>query len=76
MFDIEVKIVKHFGVLKKHETGWCREINKVSWNGADPKYDVRDWSPDHTRMSRGITLTDDEMDKLIEAMGKARKESK
>lgn len=68
MNEISVEIKKHFGVLKKHGTGWCREFNLVSWNGEAPKYDIRDWSPDHQRMTRGITLTASEGFRLTQLM--------
>lgn len=62
--DFTVQIVKRIGVIRELDNGWARELNIVSWNGADPKYDVREWSPDHERMSRGITLTSEEMSSL------------
>ena len=31
-----------------------------SRNDNDPKYDIRDWNPTHDKMSRGITLTEEE----------------
>ena len=57
--QIKVDIVERIGALDKpNENGWTRELNLVSWNGGVPKLDIREWSPDHTRMSRGITLTE------------------
>jgi|LFRM01.2.fsa_nt_gb hypothetical protein len=57
--QIKVDIVERIGALDKpNENGWTRELNLVSWNGGAPKLDVREWSPDHSRMSRGITLTE------------------
>ena len=58
--EITVDIKEHIGVLRKHETGWTREVNIVSWNGGEPKLDIREWSPDHERMSRGLTFTEEE----------------
>ncbi len=52
------------GALSESSKGWTKELNKVSWNGAEPKYDIRDWSPDHEKMGKGITLTDEEVEKL------------
>ena len=60
---------KNLGTLAEKQGGWKRELNLVAWNGADAKYDIRDWSPDHQKMGRGITLTDDEMERLVYAMG-------
>ena len=36
----------------------------MSWNGAAAKYDIRDWSPDHSKMGKGVTLSVDEMREL------------
>jgi hypothetical protein len=57
--QIKVDIVEKIGALDKpNDNGWTRELNLVSWNGGAPKLDIREWSPDHSRMSRGITLTE------------------
>lgn len=76
MNDIRVDIQYHFGELSrvssegKVNNGWAKELNIVSWNGGVPKYDIRDWSPDHTRMSRGITLTEPEIKALKKLLDK------
>lgn len=46
---------------QKNQSGWKRELNRVSWNGGEPKYDLRDWSPEHDKMGKGITLSEDEL---------------
>ncbi len=66
MADITFEITKELGVISENSKGWTRELNMVSWNGHDPKFDIRDWSPDHTRMSKGVSLTEEEMTKLVE----------
>ena len=66
MADITFKITKELGVISETGKGWTRELNMVSWNDRDPKYDIRDWSPDHTRMSKGVSFTEEEMEKLVE----------
>ena len=66
MADITCEIAKELGVISETARGWTRELNLVSWNEREPKYDIRDWSPDHTRMSKGISLTEEEMQKLVE----------
>ena len=40
---------------------WERQLNLISWNDGEPKYDIRDWSPDGTRMGKGISLSHDEL---------------
>jgi len=64
MADIKFEIKKHIGILSESNNGWTKEINLVSWNEKEPKYDIRDWNPEHTRMSKGITLTNEEFQKL------------
>ena len=66
--DLKFEIVQHFGVLKERKNGWRKEINKVSWNGAEPKWDIREWNEEHDKMSRGITLSEDEFKNLIEVL--------
>ena len=67
--EITYEIKEHIAVLNTSETGWTREVNLVSWNGTNPKVDVREWDPDHKRMSRGITLTEAEAEKFARAIG-------
>lgn len=64
MADIKYEIVNHIGVLSTAPNGWTKELNVVSWNGGQKKYDIRDWSPDHTKMSKGITLNEEEIGQL------------
>ena len=64
MADIKYEIVNHIGVLSTSPSGWTKELNVVSWNGGQEKYDIRDWSPDHTKMSKGITLNEEEIGQL------------
>lgn len=62
---IAFKIIKRIGVLSEYQNGWKKEINIVSWNGGEPKYDIRDWEPSHEHMSRGVTLSEAEMNNLL-----------
>lgn len=64
MADFKYEITQELGVLSESKSGWTRELNLVSWNGAEPKYDIRDWSPDHEKMGKGISLNANEVDKL------------
>lgn len=65
MADIKYEIVETIGVLSQTASGWKKELNLISWNGAAPKYDVREWAPDHAKMGKGVTLTDDEAQTLM-----------
>lgn len=64
MPDIKFDITKEFGVLSENAKGWKKELNLVSWNEREPKYDIRDWSAGHEKMGKGITLTADEVRNL------------
>jgi hypothetical protein len=64
MPEIKFEIVKHIGVLSEAESGWKKELNQVSWNEKEAKYDIRDWNQSHERMSKGITLTEEEVNEL------------
>ncbi|MCR4601361.1 MAG: hypothetical protein K5767_06475 [Clostridia bacterium] len=72
--DFKFEIKTHIGVLSENTTGWTKELNLVSWNGRKEKYDIRDWSPRHRKMSRGITMTDEEFDQLSKLISSGLKE--
>ena len=57
MPEFTYEIVKTFGVISEGAGGWAKELNLISWNGKEPKYDIRDWGPDHEKMGKGVTLT-------------------
>lgn len=62
--EISFEIVEHIGVLSTGSKGWNKELNLVSWNGREPKYDLREWSPEHDKMGKGVTLSKEELDAL------------
>lgn len=64
MAEIKYEIMEHLGVLSESAKGWKKELNRVSWNGAAPKYDIREWAPNREKMGKGITLTNDEVEQL------------
>ena len=68
MADIKYEIVKKIGVLSKAASGWAKELNLISWNDREPKYDLRDWSADGEKMGKGITLSRDELLALRELL--------
>jgi hypothetical protein len=61
MAEIKFEIVKKIGVLSTSGKGWAKELNLVSWNDRDPKYDIREWAPDGQTMGKGVTLTAQEL---------------
>jgi hypothetical protein len=70
MSEIKFEIIKKIGVLSKSSSGWEKQLNLVSWNERDPKYDLRDWSPDGEKMGKGVTLSKEELLVLKELLNK------
>ena len=70
MTDIKFELIEKIGVLSTSASGWTKELNLVSWNEQEPKYDLRDWSPDRARRGKGVTLTKEELARLKELLEK------
>jgi hypothetical protein len=68
MSDIKFEIVKKVGVLSQSSKGWTKELNLISWNEREAKYDLRDWSPDGQTMGKGVTLSREELVALKELL--------
>lgn len=69
--EVTFEIMEHIGVLDTYdnrEQAWTKEVNIVSWNGGPAKIDIRDWDSSHERMSRGITLTEEQAEKLTKSL--------
>ena len=64
MPEIKFEIINTIGVLSESSKGWTKELNLISWNGREPKYDIRDWDSEHEKMGKGVTLTEEELKKL------------
>lgn len=61
MADIKYEISKSIGVLSENNKGWKKELNLVSWNDRPAKYDLREWSSEHDKMGKGLTLSQEEL---------------
>ncbi len=59
--ELKFEILNELGVISESSKGWKKELTRVSWNGEEPKYDIRTWDPEHKKMGRGITLTEEEL---------------
>lgn len=72
MPEIDYKIVETLACISdlNAKGGWVKELNLISWNGGEPKYDIRSWNEDHTRMGKGITLSKEEAEALKAALNK------
>lgn len=70
MTDIKFEIVKKIGMLSKSGKGWTKDLNLISWNDRDPKYDIREWAPDGQTMGKGVTLSKEELLALKDLLNK------
>jgi hypothetical protein len=70
MSEFKFEIIKKIGVLSKSDSGWAKELNLISWNEREPKYDIREWSPDGEKMGKGVTLSKEELVALKELLNK------
>ncbi|WP_423189770.1 YdbC family protein [Alkalibacterium sp. f15] len=68
MDKISYEVVEHLAVLSETPKGWRKELNLVSWNNRPPKFDIREWSPDHTKMGKGLTFNNEEIVQLKKAL--------
>ncbi len=68
MDEVKYEIIEQLGVLSETEKGWKKELNIISWNDNEPRYDLRMWNSEHDKMGKGITLTEDEFNKLKEIL--------
>ena len=70
MANIKYNIVKEIGIISESKSDWKKELNLISWNEREAKYDLRDWSPNHEKMGKGVTLTADEVQELYKLLSK------
>jgi hypothetical protein len=64
MAEIKFEIKETIGTLSEGSKGWKKELNLISWSDKEPKYDIREWDPEHAKMGKGVTLTAEELKKL------------
>jgi len=68
MAEIKFEITQHIGILSTSTKGWTKELNLISWNDREPKYDIREWDEAHEKMGKGVTLSNEEMFRLKEIL--------
>ena len=64
MAEVTFEIMQTIGILSTSPKGWTKELNLISWNGKGPKFDIRDWAPNHEKMGKGVTLNEEELAEL------------
>lgn len=68
--EFSYEILEEIAVLSENPKGWRKEFNLVSWNGRPAKFDIRDWAPNHEKMGKGVTLSNEEFQAFKEAISK------
>ena len=64
MAEIKYEVVEKHGVLSESTKGWTKELRSISWNNREAKFDIREWSPDGSKMGKGITISKEELKAL------------
>ncbi|WP_338471985.1 PC4/YdbC family ssDNA-binding protein [Niallia sp. XMNu-256] len=72
MAEIKYEIIESVGVLSQSAKEWSKELNLISWNKKEPKFDLRDWAPNHEKMGKGITLTNEELKVLRDLLNEMK----
>lgn len=72
MGEIKYEIIEEIAVISESTKGWTKEINLISWNDREAKYDIRDWAPNKEKMGKGITISKDELINLRDALNKMK----
>ncbi|WP_352418435.1 PC4/YdbC family ssDNA-binding protein [Proteiniborus sp.] len=72
MGEIKYEIIEEISAFSESTKGWTKELNLISWNEREPKYDIRDWAPNKEKMGKGITLTREELIKLRDVLNKIK----
>ncbi|MCM0598131.1 YdbC family protein [Periweissella fabalis] len=70
MAELKYEITEKLATLSTNAKGWSLELNKVSWNEREPKFDLRTWDAEHNKMGKGITFNEAEARELFIGLGK------
>ena len=70
MTDRNYEILEHIAVLSESASGWRKELTLTKWFDNEPKYDIRDLSSDYSKCGKGITLSNEDMNVLMECKSK------
>ena len=68
MAQLNFNIQDVCGTLSENKDGWRKELTFISWNNRAPKFDLRSWDPDYQAMTKGITMTKEEVMKLKDVL--------
>lgn len=69
MAELKYEILETLVKLPEHK-GYHLELNIIKWGDNAPKYDLRRWNDDRTKMTKGITLSKEELLTLMDEFSK------
>lgn len=62
--EIDFEVIDVIGIISEGSKGWRKALTRVSWNGSDPKYDLRSWDAHYEKAGKGVTLGVEELREL------------
>lgn len=68
MCDIKCEILETLIVFPE-DNGYHKELNIIKWGDNSPKYDLRGWTANREKMTKGVTLTKEELTILKDYLG-------
>ena len=74
MAVVNYSIYKVLGTLSENKDGMKKQLTCTSWGRYNPKFDIRAWDEDYVQMTKGVTLTLEEILELKEALEEAKQE--
>ena len=66
--EIKYEIINELGSIPADKGSMRLELNRISWNGNEPKYDLRRWNPNRDKMGKGVTMSEKELIALYELL--------
>lgn len=67
--EFTMEVEEFIDVLKesdKHD--WCKAVARISWNGNPTTLDIRTMNMAQNRVGKGISLSDEEADRLVDIL--------
>jgi len=71
--EINYEVIEECGALTPRGKAGTVKLRYLSWNGRDPKYDLRVWTTDddgNEKCGKGIGLSGEELEELYDVIGK------
>ena len=67
---VRCEILETFIEFPATASGYHKELNLVKWGEHSPKYDLRSWNDDRSKMGKGLTFSKSELELLKAELNK------